>query len=97
MPIVTAMGRDAEPEQGLTGEARGVRDVPQLRDARDDREEDERHDGDLQQGDVGVADRRERRGESVGVALAVGAEVQREDAEQDAGDQAIVIWNPNER
>jgi hypothetical protein len=80
-------GRDSEPEQGLTREARGVRDVPQLRDARDDREEDERDDGDLQQGDVRVADRRQRRGEAVGVAFAVGAEIQREDAEQDAGDE----------
>jgi hypothetical protein len=78
---------DREPQQGLTGQACGVRDLSQADDARHDRGEDERHDGGAQQRDVAAADGGEGGVQAVLVALGIGAERHRDAAEHEAEDQ----------
>ncbi len=82
-------GGDREPQDRLAGEAGGVLHATEVRDAGDDRGEDQRDDGRAEQRDVGAADRVEGRRQA-GRVLGRGAELAADqtggDAEDEGGD-----------
>ncbi len=75
---------DHEPEDGAACQPGGVVDLAQVGDRHQDREEDERRDGQLQQLDEDVADLVERGVEPLDVVAA--GEPAEQDAEHEAGD-----------
>ena len=79
---------DGEPEEGLAGKARGIVERAQIGDRRDDGGEDQRRHHGLEQRHEDRAQRLERGGEPVEVAVRPRAHLSRDKAQQQADDHA---------